>query len=202
MSRIVPVPRSELSEFEEYFRRYEERMGYLPNSVLLMGRRPEILRSFIGLADVVLRSGRIAPTLKAMVAHIASRSAGCQYCQAHTAHNAHHLGVDEDKVRAVWDFEVDDRFSDAERAALRLARDGAQVPNAVTSDDFDRLAQHFDAEEVIELVAVIALFGWLNRWNDILATELEDRPRGFAERALGPDGWTVGKHAGTDRASG
>jgi hypothetical protein len=38
-------------------------------------------------------------------------------------------------------------------------------------------------------VAVIALFGFLNRWNDTLGTVLEDVPKEFVEKELQPLGW-------------
>ena len=86
-------------------------------------------------------------------------------------------------------------FSAAERAALRLARDGAIVPNAVTPQHFTELEQPFRTEEIVELVAVISLFGWLNRWNDTISTELEVGPLAFGLRSLGGRGWDAGKHA-------
>jgi hypothetical protein len=46
-------------------------------------------------------------------------------------------------------------------------------------------------------VAVISLFGWLNRWNDTMATELEDEPLAFASQHLTANGWSAGKHAGS-----
>ena len=41
---------------------------------------------------------------------------------------------------------------------------------------------------------MIALFGWLNRWNDTLATELEGLPRAFAAEHLSKSGWEPGAH--------
>lgn len=45
------------------------------------------------------------------------------------------------------------------------------------------------------VVAVIALFGFLNRFNDTMATELEASPLEVGKRVLAAKGWTVGKHA-------
>ena len=56
------------------------------------------------------------------------------------------------------------------------------------------LRQHFDEPQIVELVAVCALFGFLNRWNDTMSTELEEVPRAFAEQRLGDSGWHAGKH--------
>ena len=52
----------------------------------------------------------------------------------------------------------------------------------------------FDDGQIVEIVATIALFGYLNRWNDTMATALEQRAVEVAERAIGPVGWQAGKH--------
>ena len=64
----------------------------------------------------------------------------------------------------------------------------------MTAEDFDSLRQYFDDAEIVEIVAAISLFGYLNRWNDTMATELEDVPKKVAERVIEPSGWTAGKH--------
>ena len=47
----------------------------------------------------------------------------------------------------------------------------------------------------VDLVAILSLFGWLNRWNDTLATALEEPAVDFGRKTLANAGWTVGKHA-------
>ena len=195
MAHITPLDRSDLPEFEAGFEIIEAAMGFVPRSMFTMGRNPELLKAFGSLSFTVLGPGRVDGGLKQLVAHVASSAAGCRYCQAHTASSAARSGVDTAKVEAVWSFESDDRFSDAERAALRLARDAAGVPNATTAVHFADLAPHFDEDQIVELVAVISLFGWLNRWNDTMATDLEEEPLGFGREHLAAQGWEPGKHA-------
>jgi uncharacterized peroxidase-related enzyme len=194
MPNIEPLRRDQLPEFEEVFEAAEATMGFVPNSLFTMGRRPEILRGFMALAGATLGPGTVDRALKQMVAHIASNSAGCRYCQAHTASTAVRLGAGEERIGHVYEFETSPLFSEGERAALRMARDAALVPNATTPEHFDALRPHFSDEQVVELVAVIGLFGFLNRWNDTMATALEDEPLDFAARHLSGRGWAPGKH--------
>lgn len=170
-------------------------MGFVPNSLLTMARVPGLPEAFVGLVRAVHAHGLVDPITMELVAHVTSTAAGSRYCQAHTADQAARGGVDPELLASVWDFETDDRFDGALRAALRLARDAAQIPNAVGPGHFDDLAEHFDEDQVAALVAVISLFGWLNRWNDTLATTLEAEPAAFAAEYLAPRGWSVGKHA-------
>ena len=130
-----------------------------------------------------------------MVSKIASKAAGCSYCIAHTGHGSHNVGIPTVKEAALWEYESSTLFSDAKRAALRVAQGSAQVPNAVTDDDFVELKKHFSDEQIIEIVAVASMFGFFNRWNETMATELESSPLKFAQEELAPNGWAIGKHA-------
>jgi AhpD family alkylhydroperoxidase len=159
-----------------------------------MARRPEILRAFSELITRIWRTGTVPVGLKPLVAIVASTAAGCRYCQAHETVDAKMRGVDEDKIAEIWDFERSPRYSEAERAALRFARDASVVPNAVTPAHFEDLRRHWDDGEIVEILAVVGLFGFLNRWNDSMATDLEVIPTAFAGRTIGPHGWEPGKH--------
>lgn len=173
----------------------EARMGFVPQSLRMMAHRPDVLRAFMGLGAAVMGpSHLVSPALKQMIAYMASLAAGCRYCQAHTAHQAHGQGVDAEKIAQLWSFEHSPLFSSAERSALRLAMLAAQTPNAVEEEDTAAVQANFGPEGLAEITAVIAFFGFLNRWNDTLATPLEDAPRAFASDNLADAGWTVGKH--------
>jgi uncharacterized peroxidase-related enzyme len=184
-------------DIQERFLHYKNTRGFTPNSIRTMARRPDIVRAFMQLNQAVLYGGTVAEELKMLVSLIASQAAGCRYCQAHMANLSKIYRASEEKIGKVWEFETADCFSEAERAALRLAYKGALAPAQATQDDFDELYRHFDEGQVVEIVASIALFGFLNRWNDTMATELEELPAGVAEATLGQSfGWEVGKHAG------
>lgn len=197
MPRIAPLPETELAEFAPLFEEVRERMGFVPNSLKTMARRPEILRGFMALAQGVTGPSATLPAdLAQLVAHVASAAAGCRYCQAHTAHVAEARGAPPEKIEAVWEHATSPRFSAAERAALALAQAAAEVPNRAGPEHFEAARAHFSEAQILEIVAVVAFFGFLNRWNDTLATELEDSPLAFAEAHLAPRGWEAGKHRG------
>jgi alkylhydroperoxidase family enzyme len=181
-------------EHAALFSIYEEVMGLVPETLRSMTLVPGLLEGYVGLAHAAAMNGLISEELAQLAGHMASAGAGCRYCQAHTAAHAEHLGVDEATLAELWSFETSDRFDDAERVALRLAFRSGQHPNAVTDDDITACRQHFSDEQITAIVAVCSLFGFLNRWNDTMATTLEDVPRGIAERVLVRQGWEIGKH--------
>ena len=197
MPRIEPLPTEAVPDLTDLLETSKSRMGFLPNSQLIMAHRPEILRGFVQLASAINGPGStVEPQLRNLVSQMASRAAGCGYCMAHTAHTAGRVGISEAKEEALWEYETSPLFSNAERSALRVAQSAAQVPNAVTDADFDELKRYYTDTQIVDIVSVIALFGFLNRFNDTMATELESSPIEAGQRFLAEKGWTLGKHAG------
>lgn len=195
MAHLPPAPQDKLDAAADALALAAAVMGFEPNSLKIMAHNPQILNGFLALSAAILGpEAKLDAGLRQMIAHIASAAAGCSYCQAHTAHGAAHRGVSEEKIEALWSYETSALFSDAERAALALAQAAASVPNRAEQAHFDALDGHFSSAEQSEIVAVISLFGFLNRWNDTLATPLEDSPLAFAEAHLAPKGWKSERH--------
>ena len=196
MPHLDPLPWDATPQFRDRFQHYQDTRGFVPNSILTMARRPAIAQAFMDLNKAVLYEGSVAEELKMLVSLVTSQASGCLYCQAHMTNLSSLYKASDEKIRAVWDFETSALFSAAERAALRLAYHAALVPNEASAADFDELKRHFDDGQIVEIVATIALFGYLNRWNDTMATTLEGLAVEVAGRAIGAVGWVPGKHAG------
>jgi uncharacterized peroxidase-related enzyme len=194
--RIAPLSVDANPELSDIFDAARKRMGYVPNSDLIMQRKPKVLKAFAALSAAVNDPESTVPRgLKRLIGHVTSRAAGCQYCMAHTAELAHKQGIDDRKLAAVWSYQTDPLFTLAERAALDVAVAAGTVPNAVTDEMFLELKKYWTEEQIVEIVAVIALIGFHNRFNDTMATPLEDEPTHFANSHLAQHGWKVGKHA-------
>lgn len=151
-------------------------MGFTSNDALLMARKPAILNAMLGLINACYEEGEVTLELKKLVAVMTSSAAGCQYCATHTRYGALNEGVSPEKLSAIWDYENSESFNDAERAALDVARTSAFSPNETTDAGFARLKQHYTDSQIVELVAVISLFGFLNRWNSSFQTDIEAVP--------------------------
>ena len=114
---------------------------------------------------------------------------------AHTAKSA--SGADQgntEKIKALFEYERSTLFSNAEKAALTIAQAAGTTPSMVSDADIENLKKYFDEDQIVEIVGVICLFGWLNRFNDTMATNLENEPMNFAANHLASTGWEVGKH--------
>ena len=195
MPLISPLPPDHSSEVAQLAGFFNETLGFCPNSVLTMQRRPAIAKAFIGLNMAVMENrGRVTSDLKRLIGYIASFTAGCQYCQAHTIRAAERYGASEKQLQHIWDYRTHTSFSEAERAALDFALAASVVPNSVDQSISENLRQHWDEGEIVEILGVIALFGYLNRWNDSMGTSLEIPAQESGQQFLTGHGWTGGKH--------
>jgi uncharacterized peroxidase-related enzyme len=193
--RLAPLPPEHTPELKDAFEASRQRMGFIPNSQLIMQRVPKMVKAYAQLAAAIWdQGGKVPMEVKRLISYVASRSASCQYCMAHTAEGAARHGMEQRKLDAVWDYRTSPLFSAAERAALDVAVAAGCVPNAVTDEMFMELRKHWSDDEVVEIVGVIAMFGFLNRWNDTFATPLEDEPLEFGEKHLAAQGWSALKH--------
>ena len=200
MSRVAGLADEELGDLTGVIEHSRAVLGFVPNSQRIMAHKPELLRAFAQLVGAIYapQNSTLTPQLKSMISAASSLTAGCMYCVAHTSSTSARAGVDEDKVAAIWEFETSDKFTEAERSALRFAQAASAVPNLATDADFEDLRKHYGEEEIVEIVSVISLFGFLNRWNDTMATPLEEEPVEFAGRALKDTAWNGAKHGAGD----
>ena len=157
---------------------------------------PELREKVNELVNLVNSERTIPREFKSMLFTMASVSSGCTHCQSHGAFSLNRMGVETERIQAIWEYETSDLFTDAERAALDLVRAAAQLPNAARPEHFDAVREHYSNEQIIEIVASACLAGWLNRWNDTIATVTDQESVDWATENLASVGWKVGKHVG------
>ena len=195
MSHMKPLPPETTPELRDDFAIFENILGFVPNSLLTMQRRPKMVKGFGELTKAVMDpDGGVDLGLMRLIAHFSSRAAGCQYCEAHSLVAAEIHGVSQEKLDEIWEYQTSPLYSAAERAALDFALAAGAVPNAVDEELFSRMQQHWTDDQVVHILGAVCLYGFLNRWNDSMATDLEDAPREMGENVLARGGWTGGKH--------
>ena len=195
MSLIDPIHTIEDAETKELVKFFNETLGFCPNSVLTMQKNPAIAKAFINLNMAVMKNhGSLTSEFKRLIAFVSSNTTGCRYCQAHTIRAAERYGASKERLENIWNFEESDCFSEEEKIALRFTREASKVPVATTQEMEEELKQHWSEDDIIEMMGVIALFGYLNRWNDVMGTSLEDDAIESANQYLKEKGWDIGKH--------
>jgi uncharacterized peroxidase-related enzyme len=192
---VFPVSDQYDEEFRSLIQFFNETLGFCPNSVKTMYHRPHIAHAFIAMNKAVMENrGKVSSSLKRLIGYMSSHVAGCRYCQAHTIRAAERYGADADKLENIWEFRTHPAFSVAERAALEFAVAASAIPNAVDDAIAEALRLHWTEGDIVEILGVIALFGFLNRWNDSMGTALETGAIESGEKYLKSRGWSTGKH--------
>jgi len=195
MSLIDPIHTIEDAETKELVKFFNETLGFCPNSVLTMQKNPALAKAFINLNMAVMENhGALTSEFKRLIAFVSSNTSGCRYCQAHTIRAAERYGASKERLENIWNFEQSDCFSDQEKVALKFTREASKVPVATTKEMEEELKQHWSENDIIEIMSVIALFGYLNRWNDVMGTSLEEDAVESANQYLKDKGWDIGKH--------
>ena len=78
--RIAPLPQETTPELAGAFQTYVKVLGFVPNSVLIMQRKPKIVQALSQLAAAIWDAASEVPVgFKRMLAHVASRAHGCHY---------------------------------------------------------------------------------------------------------------------------
>lgn len=194
-AQVTPLNDDELLEVADIIDLSRKASGYIPTSLRIMAYKPNILRSFSSLLNQVMRTASELPQpMKWLAAHSVSTASGCRYCQAHTAANSSKSKLPIEKIENLLLYKTSNIFEPEEKALIDFCLAAGEVPNSVETKHFEQLRIFFNSGQIVEIVSVISLFGWLNRWNDTFASDLEEAPLAFAKKHLAGRGWDAGKH--------
>ena len=195
MPLINPLSSIQDKETQELVSFFNETLGFCPNSVLTMQKKPHLAQAFVNLNKAVMDNvGSISSEFKRIIAYISSNTAGCRYCQAHTIRAAERYGGEKERLKEAWNFENSNLYSNAEKVALRFTIAASSVPVSISQELENSLKEEWSETDILEIMSVIALFGYLNRWNDVMGTSLENDAKESAETLL-KSHWVIGKHS-------
>ena len=192
---VKPLDKKSTIEAETMANFYEETLGFTPNSLFTMMHRPRIANAFVEMNQAVMENkGSITSSMKREIAYLSSMTTGCRYCEAHAIRAAERYGSTSERMQNLWDYKRNCIFSDSDRVMFDFVIAASQVPNGVTDKIANKMRKFFNEGEIVEILGVVALFGYLNRWNDSMGTELENPAKNSADKILSRNGWNIGKH--------
>jgi alkylhydroperoxidase family enzyme len=185
MKGLKPLSPDASPELDDTFQHFRDLLGYVPNNVLILSRKPKMVKGLAQLASAVWDpANEVDRGLKRLVAYMASRTHRSKYSMAHSAEAAYRSGIPDEKVEAVDEYRTSPLYTEAERAALDFTVAAASQPNVVTEELFDRMRKYWTENQIVEIAAVVAINGFLNRWNDTMSPPLEEEPAEFARKHL------------------
>jgi alkylhydroperoxidase family enzyme len=98
---------------------------------------------------------------------------GCSWCTDYGYYEGVQEGVDPRKIRDAFCWRESDVYDDRERAVLEYAESATATPAQVSDELVARLHEHFSDEEIVELVAWVALENFRSRINAGLGLKSE-----------------------------
>ena len=128
-----------------------------------MANRPDVLKNFVPLYGAVVGPGSVERRIKVLLYLVVSYANQCAFCIAANVPSAKKVGLTDQQVSAIQN-QGDEGFSDAERSAMRYARELTR--NAKPGVARDALAQFFNDEQIVEITLVVAMANFTNRFNN------------------------------------
>ena len=146
----------------EVYKKFEEESGNVPEWIKVMAHRPEILKEFTELFNVVMGEGKIKTFLKWKIALVVSETLKCPFCVDVTEKMLKKLGAGEKEIKGI------DNLSVEEKEILELVKDVTLDGHLDQPELFEKLKKGFDEAQVVEIISVVGLFNYINRFNNTL----------------------------------
>jgi uncharacterized peroxidase-related enzyme len=144
-----------------------------PSSFLrVMAHRPEAMRNFVALYEILMGPSVLDRRLKELVYLAVSYVNECKYCGSHHVKTSREAGISDTEIREI-EVENNQHFSPKEQAALHYARELTRTAS-VDDDTRYRAQELLSADQFVELTMIVSLANFTNRFNNGLAVPLED----------------------------
>ena len=144
----------------------QEKAGFIPNVFIALAYRPAEFRAFFAFHDAVMEreESTLSPAEKEMIIVATSAANGCHYCVI--AHGAllRIYSKDPQLADQVAVNYLHAPLSEKQKAMLAFALKLSRTPELVEESDHDELKrQGFDADDILDIANITALFGLSNR---------------------------------------
>ena len=140
---------------------FENRTGSVPEWVKVMAPCPDILKEFTELFSVVMKEGKMNLILKWKIAYTISKMLKCPFCVDVTEKMLKKFGSGEDIINGSGGDEVEEKI-------LELVKDITDDAHVDQVETFEKLRDLLSEAQIVEIISVIGLFNYINRFNNTL----------------------------------
>ena len=163
MALISRLEKNQIGEIaKEVYEKFEKETGKVPEWVKVMAHRPEILKEFTELFKTIMGQGKIEPFLKWKIALVVSKTLKCPFCVDVTEKMLKKLGASEEIIKGIKE------LSGKEKELLELVEDVTLDGHLDKPELFEKLKEKFDEVQIVEIISVMGLFNYINRFNNTL----------------------------------
>ena len=164
MAIISSLGKEQVPDFiKEIYEEYEQEGKKAPEWIKVMAHRPEILKEFYELFKVIMGQGEIESLLKWKIAYRVSETLKCPFCVDVTTKMLRRLGASEEVIKKV---KQGQELSKKEKEILQLVKEVTEKAHICTPELFEKMKKDFKEPEIVEIVSIIGLFNYINRFNN------------------------------------
>ena len=164
MAIISSLEKEQIDEAtKSIYEEFENKGKKVPEWVKVMAHSPKILKEFRELFTVVMVEGKIESFLKWKIAYTVSQNLKCPFCVDVTEKMLKKLGADEETMKRIKE---NTDLSEEEVQVLKLVKEVTLKANVCTPELFPELRKKFSEEQIVEIVSIIGLFNYINRFNN------------------------------------
>ncbi len=166
MALIPSLEKNEVEEIaKEVYEKFEKETGKAPEWVKVMAHSPKILKEFTELFKVIMAEGKIKSYLKWKIAYTVSEMLRCPFCVDVTKKMLKKFGATEKMMKKNTDIK---ELKDSEKEILALVKDVTDDAHLDQPEIFMKLKEKLNGTQIIEIISVIGLFNYINRFNNTL----------------------------------
>lgn len=167
MASIKPIEKEQTNEISRsIYESFEEKNENVPEWIKVMAHRPEILKEFTGLFKTIMEKGEIEPHLKWKIAYVISETLKCKFCVSVTVKMLKKMGASD---KLLTDIKEISNLPDQEKEILDLVKDITLDGYLDNPEIMEKLKNRLTGPEIVEIVSVIGLFNYINRFNNTFA---------------------------------
>ncbi len=164
MAFIKSLEKDETNEISRaVYEGFEKQSGSVPEWAKVMAHRPEILKEFTELFKAVMGQGEIEPYLKWKIAYVISETLKCKFCVSVTVQMLEKFGASE---KLLTDIKKIQNLPEKEREIIELVKDITLDGHLDKPEILKDLKKKLTEPQMVEIVSVIGLFNYINRFNN------------------------------------
>jgi uncharacterized peroxidase-related enzyme len=171
MPRIQPMePEDASQESRQLMEQGEQTVGQMLNFFKQMAVSPAAFKAYMEF-NGALQSGALDKPTHEAVYIAASNFNGCTYCLSTHSAAAEQVGLDQDEIQRVQQFESE---GEGLAAALRFTRELVENRGRTSDEAWNEVREAgYTDEQILEIIATVALAAFTNYVNNSVGTEVD-----------------------------
>jgi len=164
MAIISSLEKEQVPEIaRQIYEDFEKTGKKVPEWVKVMAHRPEILKEFYELFKTIMAKGVVSSKLKWKIAYVISEANKCPFCVDVTTVMLKKMGASDEEIKEVKELK---NLTKKEKEIIELVKEVTERANVCTPELFEKMKEDFSEPEIVELVSIIGLFNYINRFNN------------------------------------